>query len=203
MDDEERRRDKAEYMRRWRAENPARSREIQREFFDRWRAEHPDEPRTYWKQWRDEHPEEMEAARQKGREYNSTVRRRDPKKLAIQRRAMWEKWQGIREAEFHTLFGEAHPNAIWMDRIRPDFYVPGEGFVEIKRALPQKIYGWRLTSIHFPGLYFQYHGSYGKPGSSTERSIDDQFALMPRPLVVIVYNAMTGDEIARKSFHDV
>jgi hypothetical protein len=108
-------------------------------------------------------------------------------------RARYEGLKGIPETELQARFQEANPTAVSMDRVRPDFYIPGDGFIEIKRALPYLSYMWRTTSVHFPGLYFMYGGT-----AKALNNVDAQFAMQPRPLLIVVYHGLTGEELARK-----
>jgi len=184
-------------MRRWRAANPERTKEIARETMARWRENHPDEARTYTQKWRDEHPESIretqirQAARQK-RLYATDAEYRA--KITATNKANWNANRGIPERALQDRFATAHPTAVSMDRIRPDFYVPGEGFVEIKRAYTEPRTGWYQTSELFPGLFFPY------VGRGSTRLVDAQIALQPRPLTVIVYHAATGVELCRRAF---
>ena len=193
---EERKAKRAEYMRKWRAANPERTREIARESMARWRAEHPEESRDYFQKWRDEHPESVEATYQRSLERRRHLRATDETwrlEENARMRKLFGKWKGIPESALQAQFQAENPAAISMDRIRPDFYIPGDGFIEIKRALPHRAYNWRETSEHFPGLYFQYGGA-----AKVRARIDAQFAAEPRPLTVIIFHALTGEEITRK-----
>jgi hypothetical protein len=73
------------------------------------------------------------------------------------------------------------------------FYIPGDGFVEIKRAIPHLSRQWRINSTHFPGLYFPYGGT-----TKAANNVDAQFSMQPRPLLIVVFHAFTGEELARK-----
>jgi len=191
---------KTEYMRRWRAAHPERARELARQSMQRQRKGHPEEARAYAKKWRSEHPESVKATQAKQIQRRKQARAANPEKARAYDRAMREKWNGIPETELHERFLIDHSQAVSLDRTRPDFYIRGDGFFEIKRALPFQAYNWRLTSQYFPGLHFLYLGSKGQRGDGERRHIDKQIALMPRPLIVIVYHALTGKEIIRKTF---
>ncbi|HYW89569.1 MAG TPA: hypothetical protein VFB50_17485 [Chloroflexota bacterium] len=208
---EERRAKKAEYMRRWRAANPERAKdnewrwragnreqlnETARRQMARWRAEHPEESRTYLEKWRAEHPESVRATSKRQNERQKRLRATDPEWRAEQNdraNARYADLKGVPERELHEHFQSENPNALSMDRVRPDFYIPGDGFVEIKRALPYMRYQWRITSVHFPGLYFPYGGT-----AKAANNVDAQFAMQPRPLLIIVFHGLTGEELARR-----
>jgi hypothetical protein len=193
---EEKKAKRAEYMRRWRAANPERTLEIARETMARWRERNPEESRSYTQKWRDEHPESLRQTQIRQNQRQKRLRATDAEwREAANDRAkvLRDRFKGIPETELQARFQTANPHAISMDRVRPDFYVPGDGFVEIKRALPYLSYGWRITSVHFPGLFF-FHGGWKR----FKNNIDNQLAAQPRPLLVIIYHALTGEEITRK-----
>jgi hypothetical protein len=193
---EEEKAKRAEYMRKWRAANPERTREIARETMARWRAQNPDESREYSKKWRDEHPELRRATSKRQLERVNRLRATNPEWRDNQNtraRAQYDRLKGIPEIELQARFQSENPLAISMDRVRPDFYVPSDGFVEIKRALPYMSYSWRVTSVHFPGLYFPYGGT-----AKARNNVDAQFAMQPRPLLIVVYHGLTGEELARR-----
>ena len=196
MTPEEKRAKQAEYMRRWRAANPERNRAINRRHAEKWQAAHPEESRDYFRKWKDEHRESVRATTTRSAQ-RAKIRRatepdwRDAQNLRA--KANYARFSGIPEVELQARFQAENANAVSMDHVRPDFYMPGDGFVEIKRALPFLKYGWRVPSQHFPGLYFQYSGMlrHGK-------DVDAQLAMQPRPLLVVIYHALTGVEITRK-----
>jgi hypothetical protein len=193
---EEKRAKQAEYMRRWRAANPERANENARRSMAKWRAEHPEETRNYWKKWRDEHPESRAATSKRASEKATLRRATDPEwrdAANARANARYASLKGIPEIEFQRRFQVNNPTAVSMDRVRPDFYIPGDGFVEIKRALPYLTHQWRIASVHFPGLYFPYGGT-----AKVANNVDGQFAMQPHPLLIIVYHGLTGEELARK-----
>ena len=196
MTPEEKKAKRAEYMRKWRAANPERAAENARRSMAKWRAEHPDESRNYFQKWKDDHPESIRATQQRQAERQRRLRVTDEDWRLSQNakaRGRFAAWKGVPEIELQARFQNEHPEAISMDRIRPDFYLPGDGFVEIKRALPYLAYYWRITSEHFPGLYFLHGGS-----RRFVANVDAQLAAQPRPLLVIIFHALTGEEITRK-----
>lgn len=190
----------AENMRNWRAANPERNREIGRLFKAKWRAEHPGEARAYQSWWREQNPKAAEAIRLRSQAKKTAKRTANPEPFRRRDKEYRSPYDGLPETTLHERFQAEHTNAVSMDRIRPDFYVPGEGFVEIKMALPFQAYNWRQQSVHFPGLYFRHVSTTHKRASGAIRTVDAQLALEPRPLLVIVYHALTGDEIIRRPF---
>ena len=54
---------------------------------------------------------------------------------------------------------------------------------------------------YFSHLY-HFKGKWSSEGKSTQtrRSLDEQIAIFPRPLTVIVYHAITAEELARIYF---
>lgn len=197
--DQKRRR--AEYMRKWRESNPGRQPDIDKAFLQRWKEEHPEIKVAYHAWWRKQmNPESVKQSQKKRIEQLKEARAADPEPFRAKDRAMRQKFKGLPETHFHDLFAATMPMAFRLDRIRPDFYVPGEGFVEIKLALPMQAYNWRQRSEHFPELFFLYQGSGNKRWDGDRRTVDGQIALSPRPLLVIVFNPLTEEEIARKAF---
>jgi hypothetical protein len=196
MTSEEQKAKRAEYMRRWRAANPERAKETARQSMARWREEHPEESRDYFQKWKDDHPESVRATMKRSGERQKRLRATDPEWRAEQNgraNARYARLKGIPETEFQARFQVENPSAVSMDRVRPDFYIPGDGFVEIKRALPYLSHQWRVQSAHFPGLYFQYGGT-----AKAVNSVDAQFAIQPRPLLIVIFHALTGQELCRK-----
>lgn len=196
MTPEEKKARRAEYMRRWRAANPEKAAENARRSMAKWRAEHPDESRDYFQKWKDEHRESIRATQVRQLARVKRLRASDPQWRDEQNaaaRGRFENWKGVPEVELQARFQAENPTAISMDRVRPDFYMPGDGFVEIKRALPYLAYYWRITSEHFPGLYFLHGGSH-----RFLANVDAQLAAQPRPLLVVIFHALTGEEIVRK-----
>jgi len=193
---EEKRAKKAEYMQRWRAANPERTREIARETMARWRERNPEESRTYRQKWLAEHPESQRATSKRQNERQKRLRATDPEWRDQQNarvKAQYFRLKGIPETELQTRFQMENPTAVSMDRVRPDFYIPGDGFVEIKRALPYLKYQWRIPSMHFPGLYFPYGGTM-----KAANNVDAQFSMQPKPLLVVIFHALSGQELCRK-----
>lgn len=179
----------AEEQAKWRAANRERARELVRETAARWNALHPGE--NYFAVHRDQ----AQAERYK-RQYSLNKRQKrlnDPLPSRAYDRDIRAPWNGIPERAIHATFAAEHPGSVCFDEARPDFYDPKLGFVEIKRALPVKIYSWRAESEFFPGLFFLYT-------SKQTRSVDEQIGRMPRPLTVIVYDGLTGDELQRRLF---
>lgn len=131
------------------------------------------------KRWKENHPEEAKAAYKEWR----------------------DRWKGILEVELHgKVYGE-FVKAVSLDMYRPDFFDPvTRCFVEIKRALPLKKSNWMYESGHFPGLFFMRTRPVGKDGRLHASTIDEQIAKYPKPLLVIVFHALTGEEIIRKLF---
>lgn len=198
---EELRRRRAEYMRIWREKNPGRQEIIDKAFAERWRKEHPEIKVGYHTWWRKQmNPESRQRSMKKQVEKRKEARAADPETFRARDRAMRHKFRGLPEAYFHDVFATSQPSAFRMDRIRPDFYVPGEGFVEIKLALPKQAYNWRQRSQHFPNLFFLYTSDGNKRWDGDQRTVDTQIALSPRPLLVLVFNPLTGEEIARQAF---
>lgn len=200
MSTEEQRAKRAANMRKWRAANPERNREIGRLHKERWRAEHPEESRDYWNWWRKQNPDKVKATKRRSQVKKTAKRTADPEPFRTQDKRYRSQYDGLPETTLHERFQAEHANAVSLDRIRPDFYVPGEGFVEIKMALPFQAYNWRQQSEHFPGLFFRYVSAGNKRSNGDRRSVDAQFALEPRPLLVLVFHPLTGEEIARRYF---
>ena len=201
MSTPEERAKKTEYMRKWRAANPERNRESGRLFKEKWRAEHPGEARVYQSWWREQNPEAAEAIRLRSQAKKTAKRAANPEPFRRVDKEYRSKYTGLPETMLHDRFQAEHATAVSMDRIRPDFFVPGEGFVEIKMALPFQAYNWRQQSIHFPGLYFRYDSkSHNLKRDGSQRTVDNQIAWEPRPLLVIVYHALTGAELRRLTF---
>lgn len=199
----ERKRQRAEYMQEWRAKNPGRQPEIDRAFLERWKQEHPEVKVGYHAWWRKvKNPESVKRSQLKRIEQLKEARAADPEPFRARDNARVRKVAGIPERTLHETFATTHHTAVSMDRIRPDFYVPGDGFVEIKRALPYQAYIWRQQSPHFPGCYFmQDSGKQLRANGQLRRDLETQIALCPRPLTVIVFHALTGEELARRIFH--
>lgn len=187
---EEQRRKHTEYMRQWRAAHPERAKAIEQAFKER----NP----GYWRDWekakRASNPEKARAEEAAYRDANRPLVRRT-------NNAWRQKWAGVAETVIHQQFAIDHPEAFSIDRARPDFYIKGEGFFEIKRALPFKRSWFRDVSVHFPDLFF-FKGKWSSEGKETQtrRSLDEQIAVFPRPLTVIVYHAITAEEITRLYF---
>lgn len=200
---EERKRQRTEYMRKWRAEHPGRQPEIDRAFLERWREEHPEVKVGYHAWWRKaKNPESVKRSQRKRVEHLKEARAADPEPFRARDNARIRAVSGIPERTMQEAFAADHPTAVSMDRIRPDFYIPGDGFVEIKRALPYQAYIWRQQSPNFPGLFFMnYSGKVLRANGQLRRDLETQIALCPRPLTVIVYHALTGEELARQTFH--
>lgn len=203
MSTPEERAQRTEYMRKWRAANPGRQGNIDKAFLERWRSEHPDVKGGYHNWWRNQsNPESVKRSRKKQIQKRKEARAVNPEPFRERDRARIRTVAGIPERTLQTKFAVEHPAAVSMDRIRPDFYVPGDGFVEIKRALPYQAYIWRQQSPHFPGLFFMNDSGHElRANGQLRRNLETQIALCPRPLTVIVYHALTGEELARQVFH--
>lgn len=191
MSTDEQRTKKTEYMRKWRAAHPEKSKAIQEAF----KESHGPQ---YWRDWQNaKRRSDPDAARAEEAAY------RDANRPLVQRtNNEWRrKWAGVPETDIHKQFSLDHPNAFSIDRVRPDFYIQGEGFFEIKRALPFRRSWFQDTSAHFPGLFF-FKGKWSSEGKSlqTRRSLDEQIAAFPRPLTVLIYHAITAEEISRLYF---
>lgn len=201
MSTPEQRAHRAELMRKWRAANPERNRENGRRHKEKFYAEHPGEVRAYQSWWREQNPEAAEAIRLRSQAKKTARRAANPEPFRRQDREYRSQYDGLPETTLQERFQAEHANAISMDRVRPDFFVPNEGFVEIKLALPFQAYNWRQQSVHFPGLYFRYASkSHNLKRDGSQRTVDNQIAWEPRPLLVIVYHALDGYEIARHIF---
>lgn len=197
----ERQRQRAEYMQEWRHLNPGRQSKIDKAWLQRWKEEHPEAKVGYHTWWRKHmNPESVKRSQLKRIEQLKEARAADPEPFRAKDRAARRKFDGLPETHFHGLFAAATPAAFSLDRIRPDFYVPGDGFIEIKVALPMQAYNWRHKSEHFPELFFRFISNGNKRRDGDRRTVDGQIALSPRPLLVIVYNPLTGEELARKAF---
>jgi hypothetical protein len=72
--------------------------------------------------------------------------------------------------------------------LRPDYY--HWKFIEVKRGSTRKDYVWTETSAHFPNLFFR----------NGRKSVDEQIALYPKPLLVAIFDKQTGVELCRKEF---
>jgi hypothetical protein len=97
--------------------------------------------------------------------------------------------KGIPEKEFYKTIEGEFKGAYPLHNIHPDYYCSGK-FIEIKRASTKKQYMWNKTSIHFPNLYFRYE----------RKSLDEQIALYPKPLLVIIFDKDNGKELCRREF---
>ena len=97
--------------------------------------------------------------------------------------------KGIPEKSFHRIIEEEFKGACPLHRLHPDYYHCGK-FIEVKRAPTRKDYAWTETSAHFPDLFSR----------NGRKSLDEQIALYPRPLVVTVFDKQTGVELCRKEF---
>ncbi len=98
--------------------------------------------------------------------------------------------RGTFECEFHKVVEEEFPGAFPIHKLHPDYYFEGK-FIEIKRATVKKEYGWDRLSAHFPGLFFRFG----------RKSVDEQIALYPKPLMVIIFDKYSGKELTRKEFN--
>jgi hypothetical protein len=193
--EEELRAKRAARMREWRAKNPEKARAIDKTFREKWKSENPDKASSYAVQWKRDNPEKYAISAAPSKARVRAKRAADPEGYNAYMRGQFAKWKGIPEREISMLYQSENPTAISLDFIRPDYYLPGTGFVEIKRALPEHKYLWREPSIHFPGLWF--HHTTHEAGT---KSLDEQVHYMPRPLTVIVFHALTGQEITRRTF---
>lgn len=193
----------AKNMRLWRAKNLDRNHEIAREFEERWHKEHPEITTSYHNWWRKQsNPESVKRSQKQQIQKRKEARAANPEPFRVAERARIHKVAGIPEKTLHETFAAQHEGAVWMDHIRPDFYIPGEGFYEVKRALPHQLYIWRQQSEYFPGLYFmQDSGKTLRANGQLRRDLKTQIALSPRPLTVVVYHALTGEELTRQTFH--
>jgi hypothetical protein len=99
------------------------------------------------------------------------------------------KNRGIPEKSFHTIIEAEFNGACPLHRLHPDYYYPGK-FIEVKRASTRKEYPWTDISVHFPNLFFR----------NGRKSVDEQIALYPKPLLVTVFDKQTGVELCRKEF---
>lgn len=70
-------------------------------------------------------------------------------------------------------------------------------FVEIKLASKRKAYEYIQTCKYFKGLFFQGRWSWTR---GKTRDINKQIAEYPKPLLVIVFDVETGEELARRLF---
>lgn len=133
----------------------------------------------YIKNWRKTHPEKVKEIR----------------KRAIERRRLRRKeLRGIPEKVLRGKIKEKDPRIIDLDAIHPDFYDPQEDlFVEVKVASKNPNVLFSNKSKHFDGLFFSNH-------SSSKYSVDNQIKKYPRPLLVIVFDVYTGEELTRKKF---
>lgn len=99
------------------------------------------------------------------------------------------KTKEIPEKSFHRIIEEEFKGAYPLHRLHPDYYHCGK-FIEVKRASTNKDYPWTETSAHFSDLFFR----------NGRKSLDEQIALYPRPLVVTVFDKQTGVELCRREF---
>jgi len=151
--------------------------EYQRIWQQNWRKEHSEKAliqrRISMKKWRKKHPEEHNDRNKKFR----------------------DKWKGIPESKLQEKI-KKEMNLYSLDENHPDFYDTKLGcFIEIKRALPFKKCSWAATSKYFPNLYF-----FRVRKCVHTASIDEQIEKYPKPLLVIIFNALTGEELIRKNF---
>jgi len=98
--------------------------------------------------------------------------------------------KGIPEQEFHETIEGEFKGAYQLYRLHPDYYHSGK-FIEVKRASIKKDYLWRDTSTYFPDMFFR----------NGRKSLDEQIALYPKPLLVITFDKDTGKELCRKEFN--
>lgn len=162
--------------------------------------------RTMCQDHLDEHINRSSAYRKKYPEKTAERRRESMKKWSkenpeekIHRNKKWrDKWSGVSESAFREKLSLEFPAAVSMDDNRPDFYDPtNKYFIEIKRALPFRKCMWIHESPEFPGLFFAKRAK----GVHTP-TIDEQIVRYPKPLLVIVVHALTGNEIIRKIYYD-
>jgi hypothetical protein len=99
------------------------------------------------------------------------------------------KNRGIPEKRFHTIIEAEFKGAYPLHSLHPDYYCSGK-FIEVKRASTRKEYLWVDTCVHFPNLFFK----------NGRKSLDEQIALYPKPLLVTVFDKQTGLELCRKEF---
>ncbi len=99
------------------------------------------------------------------------------------------KTRGTPEKKFHEIVEEEFRGAYPLYKLHPDYYHRGK-FVEVKRASTKKDYLWNENSAHFTNLFFR----------NGRKSLDEQIALYPKPLLVIIFDKDAGKELCRKEF---
>jgi len=99
------------------------------------------------------------------------------------------KHRGIPEKRLHEVVEREFERACPLHKLHPDYYHSGK-FIEVKRASTKKQYLWPGTSVHFPNLYFR----------NARKSLDEQVAKYPKPLLVIVFDKDTRSELCRREF---
>lgn len=105
------------------------------------------------------------------------------------------KWAGVPEVGLQKKVQDEF-QAYSLDKIHPDLYDTKTGiFIEVKRALPFRRCSWTAESTHFPGLYFFRVREFRHTAS-----LDEQIERYPKPLIVVIFNGLTGEEITRKKF---
>jgi hypothetical protein len=106
--------------------------------------------------------------------------------------------RGILEPEMYNDILKEFPNAKrWT--VIPDFYDATRGlWIELKRASKVKdtTGNMRYISKYFPELFFNKNKGHGREAEI----IDDQIDSYPRPLLVIVKDYKTGQELTRRYF---
>jgi len=125
---------------------------------------------------------------------NSKKYRESHRDWDLERKKQYHRqWEGIPEKELQKkAMTELEAVSHFPKDLIPDLYEPkNHRFIEIKRGLPFKKYLWGHPSKYFPGLFFRASGRH---------FLDEQIELYPRPLLVIIYNALTGQEIIRREF---
>lgn len=137
-------------------------------------------------------------ANESGRKYMKGWKKRNPEENKRRAKKWRAKWSGIPESSFKENLLLEFPKVVSLDEDRPDFYDPkNKYFIEIKRALPFRRCLWTYESPEFPGIFFAK-----RVKDVRTPVIDEQIARYPKPLLVIIVHALTGEELVRKIYKE-
>jgi len=124
----------------------------------------------------------------------ASYRERHREEIRRKARERYRRQCRIKENQMYPLLHQEFPDVIFLDELTPDAYVPSRRiFCEVKLATTKKFMEYNLRSKYFSGLFFKAPGRRIRP-------IDETIEKYPKPLLVIVFDLLSGKELARRFF---